>query len=510
MSDAKHMSASEFRAQVQASGELPAGYLTDRQKQTRKLGVLFAMLYFVQGTGEPSQGLVAQPVNSMLREWNLSAGDMAMFTFWLGLPWSIKPLFGLLTDFVPIAGTRRKSYLILTSMIMFVGLYMAAFYPLEAGDTWTLTLLLLLPTVGIAFGDVVTDGLMVEKGQPLGITSRLQSIQWTAITVAGLLCGYTGGLLAEYKMQRLGFAICGTLALVTFVLAIVLVDEPRTSKLDGDSLKNALKAIWQTARSPVVVAVGVFLFLLNFNPFSGTVIYLYETEQLGFSEQFVGTLSSLSSATGIVAAVLYGVYAPRLKLKWLIHGSIVTAILMNLTFLVYTGEYTAYLVYALYGFVVMLTTLAQLDLAAKFVPVASAGTAFALLMSLSNFSVSLSTVVGSNFYDKMLAATDREGAAMFSEAGAFRMLVLIGSAFTAACFFLTVLLPKEDAQAEAAEEAEIEELSRVSGLSTIEEFSGLSSTDDVASRMEPIVPDPMDEIGDSEETPPADEPPEKE
>lgn len=197
MSDAKHagehLSASELHAQLEASGELPGGYLTERQRATRKLGILFAALYFVQGAGEPSTGLVAQPVNSLLRSWNLSAGDMAMFTFWLGLPWSIKPLFGLLTDFVPIAGTRRKSYLILTSLMMSVGLLMAAFFPLESGDTTTLMLLLLMPTVGIAFGDVVTDGLMVEKGQPLGITSRLQSIQWTAITVAGLGTGALAG-----------------------------------------------------------------------------------------------------------------------------------------------------------------------------------------------------------------------------------------------------------------------------------------------------------------------------
>ena len=507
MSDAKHMSASEFRAQVQASGELPAGYLTDRQKQTRKLALLFGALYFVQGMGEPSSGLVAQPVRSLLKSWGLSTTDMSIFMAWLGLPWTIKPLFGLLTDFVPIFGTRRKSYLILTSLMMSVGLFMAGFAPLEEGNTTTLLLLLLMPTVGIAFGDVVTDGLMVEKGQPLGITGRLQSVQWTMVYVAGMLTGVLGGYLSQHEMQRTGFAICGGLALITFFLAIFLVDEPRTSKLDKNSLKNALKAIWQTARSPVVVAVGVFLFLLNFNPFSADVLYVYMTENLELSEQFVGNLDSVSSGASIAACVLYGIYAPRIPLRYLIYGSIVLATFSTLAYLGLHGKTSAVLISVVVGFAFMLTGLIQLDIAARFVPVASAGTAFALLMSLVNLSVSMSAVAGGGLYEKLAKLPAEGGGLMLGEDGAFRVLVLIGAAFTAACFFLTVLLPKEDAQAEAAEEAEIEELSRVSGLSTIEEFSGLSSTDDVASRMEPIVPDPMDEQdrgedpGDPEEQP---------
>src|SRR5688572_1700111 len=80
-----------------------------------ELGLLFGAVYFVQGIAEPNTGLIAQPLVSMLRTWDYSAADISRFATLLALPWSLKPLYGLLTDFVPLFGYRRKSYLLLTS-----------------------------------------------------------------------------------------------------------------------------------------------------------------------------------------------------------------------------------------------------------------------------------------------------------------------------------------------------------------------------------------------------------
>jgi hypothetical protein len=33
----------------------------------------------------------------------------------LALPWTTKPLFGLLSDFVPLFGSRRRNYLLLAN-----------------------------------------------------------------------------------------------------------------------------------------------------------------------------------------------------------------------------------------------------------------------------------------------------------------------------------------------------------------------------------------------------------
>src|SRR3954470_5297562 len=90
--------------------------------EARRLGLLFGALYFLQGIGEPTDGLIAQPVRSLLKGWGRTAGEIAAFSALLAIPWSLKPLYGLLTDFVPLFGTRRKGYLILAAAAMAISL----------------------------------------------------------------------------------------------------------------------------------------------------------------------------------------------------------------------------------------------------------------------------------------------------------------------------------------------------------------------------------------------------
>ena len=40
----------------------------------------------------------------------------------LALPWSLKPLLALLSDFVPLFGSRRRSYLIVSTAVAAIGL----------------------------------------------------------------------------------------------------------------------------------------------------------------------------------------------------------------------------------------------------------------------------------------------------------------------------------------------------------------------------------------------------
>ena len=89
------------------NGVEPNPLLTDNK--TRKSAyILFAALYFIQSVGDPTSGLVSQPVRSLLRNWGESPASLAALMALLAIPWSIKPAFGLLSDFVPLLGCRRR------------------------------------------------------------------------------------------------------------------------------------------------------------------------------------------------------------------------------------------------------------------------------------------------------------------------------------------------------------------------------------------------------------------
>src|SRR6185295_13170353 len=138
------------------------------------LGATFALLYFVQGIVDPSEGILSQPIKSLLRHWEYSSATTAWFFSALSLPWAIKPVYGLLTDFIPLAGSRRRRYLLLTTAIASIALMAVYLLPLSAGIVPLLLVLLLVLSVAIAFSDVVVDALMVEAGKPRGETGRLQ------------------------------------------------------------------------------------------------------------------------------------------------------------------------------------------------------------------------------------------------------------------------------------------------------------------------------------------------
>jgi MFS family permease len=394
------------------------------------LGVLFGAMYFIQGISEPTAGLLAQPVIGLLKQWGRSASDIMSFMALLAIPWSIKPLYGLLSDFLPIAGSRRKSYLLLTSAATAAGLLATYWLPLERDNALQLWLLLLLPTVGVAFSDVVVDALMVEKGQPAGLTGRLQSIQWASIYAATIVVGALGGYLTQHKRADLSFLICGTIALGTFGLALFFVKEkPRPA---GTTLRAALGELVGALRSRSLIFTGAFLLLWNFNPFSAAMLNVYYTQELGFEEQFFGNLTSLGAGSSIAASIAYGFYCRRVPFPLLLRLSIVCGVVTTLCYAAVRDKPSAIAVTLIADFTYMTGILIQLDLAARSCPVASAGTVFALLMSLTNLGTSLATAAGGYVFDVAKHLSNAQTA--------FTTLVVVGALTNACCWLLLPLL----------------------------------------------------------------------
>jgi MFS family permease len=400
-----------------------------------RLVALFAAIYFVQGISEPTEGLLSQPVKSLLRSWGRSATEIGTFMALVSLPWSVKWLFGLLTDFVPFCGYRRRSYLMAASGAAAAGLLTLFVVPLGPGGVPLLLILLLLPSIGIAFCDVVSDALMVEHGQPLGLTGRLQSIQWASIYTATVLTGVVGGYLSAHRLQHLGFAICGVACLLTLLLALFSVREPKHAAVP-QSFRGALASLWRIARTPQIVSVAGFIFLWHFNPFSHSVLYLHVTNELELGEQFFGEMTSLVAVASVLASVAFGFYCRRVPLDRLIHASIAMGVLSTFAYIALEDRTSARLISLVAGAATMTAVLIQLDLAARVCPPESAGTVFSFIMGLSNLSVALSESLGGYLYDELTLVFE-------SRDLAFHILVAIGALLTACCWLLVPFLRRQ-------------------------------------------------------------------
>jgi predicted MFS family arabinose efflux permease len=407
----------------------------DTEQGVAAIATLFGILYFVQGISEPTEGLIAQPTRSLLRNWGHSAESVGRFMAILALPWAIKPLYGLLTDFVPILGTRRRSWLLITTMVTSASLIAVFAFGVPRGAAGLLLIWLLVPTVGVAFSDVVVDALMVEEGQPRGLTGRLQSVQWTTMWAATILTGVLGGVLSERNLQEVGFLIAGLATAVSFAVAFFIVREPTRTGAGSKpadqppaTSRDALASMMRTFRQPGILTIGIFLFLWNFNPFTASLLEMHMVRHLGFSEQFAGYTLSIQAFGSLLASLAYGFYCRHLNFGTLVHLSIATGVLATMAYWGLAGTRSAVAISFVVGFVYMTGTIIQLDLAAQLCELETAGTTFALLMALTNLSVSMSIYLGGWLYDRL--AADRH----FTFA--FETVVAIGALSTCCCWLL--------------------------------------------------------------------------
>jgi MFS family permease len=392
--------------------------------------IFFAALYFVQSVGDPTSGLIAQPVRSLLRSWGESPAALGALMALLAVPWTIKPVFGLLSDFVPLFGSRRRNYLLLANGMAAASLLLLAFIPLAPGSRWLLFALLLPTTMAIALGDVIVDALMVEKGQPLGLTGRFQSIQWTAANAALLLTGVLGGYVAQERLQSFAFALCAALWLFAFGAAWRYAGDHDDAQLDAASLRETGDALLRVSQDPLFLAVCALLTLWSFNPVWGSVLYLHLTEGLGFSEQDFGNVTSAFFAGSLIGSIGYGIYCRSVRLSTLLHLSIMAAIVSNAVYWQLDSLTSAYIVSVIAGAAYMTGTLIQLDLTARIIPARAAATVFATVMALTNFAGSAAEAFGGWLFE----AAKTQGREPFS------IVVATSVASAASCWLLVPML----------------------------------------------------------------------
>ena len=75
------------------------------------------------------------------------------------IPYGIKFVFGIISDTVPIFGSRKKSWLIIWNLISAVCSLICACFYIESA-AWFNTLVLIF-SIGSVFNDVIVDSLMV-------------------------------------------------------------------------------------------------------------------------------------------------------------------------------------------------------------------------------------------------------------------------------------------------------------------------------------------------------------
>ena len=394
--------------------------------------VFFALVYVVEGIGQTG-GLIAQPLNYFLKQtYGWTPVQVTAYLTVLNLPWIIKPVYGIVSDFLPLFGYRRKSYLVIANLAA-TGAYC---WVAQITAPSEIIFALLLTAYGLAISSTICGAILVENGQKFGASNSFVNQQWLWFNIAAMASAFIGGQLVgrltPSEALHDAAAIIAVVPLVVVFAGWFLIREP-ASHINFPEMKRTFMSLLAALTLRELWLIALFLFVYYLNPGLGTPLYYHMTDDLKFSQEYIGILGSINSAGWIAGAILYRRFLKGITAKALLNLSIGLGIIATVAFLLLWTEVLAAAINFLSGIASMIAFVATLSLAADYCPPRSKGFAFAALMSITNFTGALSENIGSVLYEHLFHRQ-------------LDPLILVSAGFTAVAFAFVPFLRLGDKQ----------------------------------------------------------------
>ncbi|KAL6194017.1 hypothetical protein ACLB2K_035101 [Fragaria x ananassa] len=373
--------------------------------------VAVAMVYFVQGV----LGLARLAVSFYMKDdLHLDPAETAVISGFSALPWLIKPVYGFISDSVPLFGYRRRSYLILSGLL---GALSWSLMATVVDDKYTIAFCILLGSLSVAFSDVVVDSMVVERarGESQSMSGSLQSLCWGSSAFGGIVSSYFSGSLVDAYGVRFVFGVTALLPLMTSAVALLVNEQPTLGLAKGSnfplaghnivqSWKQSAIQLWGAVKHPNVFFPTLFIFLWQATPHSESAMFYFTTNKLHFTPEFLGRVKLVTSIASLLGVGLYNGFLKNVPLRkiFLVTTVFGSAIGMTQVILV-TGLNQKFGIsdeWFAIGDSLIITVLGQasfmpvLVLAARLCPEGVEATLFATLMSISNAGSVLGGLMG--------------------------------------------------------------------------------------------------------------------
>jgi predicted MFS family arabinose efflux permease len=344
-----------------------------------------------------TNGLCVIPLRNLLKnDLHVSRTATAAFVFWAGFAWYFKPFFGIFTDAFPLWGTRRKSYILLGSIIA-LALFLLL---LRTPDSYGRLLAIFIAiNVFQVVASTATGGFMTEKAQALAASGRFASIFQIAYQMAGLVGGPLGGILGAVAFGWTGVAGAAVMFL-PIPAALFFLKEKRLQVDSTRLLNDAGKQLKKIASAKTMWAAAGFSFLFYFAPGIQTALFYQQQNVLHMSTKMQGFMLFLNGFFGIVTATIYGRYAcKRWNLRTLLLWCIVIGACAQMGYALYTSVDRAYIIESLWGLGWSAADMCLCDLYMRATPSGSEALGFSLMVSVRNLSLFGADVLGAKAMD---------------------------------------------------------------------------------------------------------------
>src|ERR1700757_3505678 len=171
--------------------------IADKSRLGSDRAFTYAALVIIAGvlatTLAQTQVLARLPLQNLLKnELHIDRTANAAFFFWAGLAWYLKPFAGILTDALPLFGSRRKSYLLISATLAALSSLVLIVTPHEYRD---LLFVVIVINTFMMITSTVVGGYMVETAQASSGSGRLTALRQFVQQACWIFNGPAAGYL---------------------------------------------------------------------------------------------------------------------------------------------------------------------------------------------------------------------------------------------------------------------------------------------------------------------------
>ncbi|KAI5669141.1 hypothetical protein M9H77_18994 [Catharanthus roseus] len=230
----------------------------------------------------------------------------------INIPWIVKPIWGLLTDVLPIFGYHRRPYFIFAGA---VGVISMLFLSLHKNLHILFALLFLTAgSAGVAIADVTVDACVAQNsGIHPTLAADMQSLCALSSSIGSLVGFPLSGVLVHLIGPTGVFGVWAVPAMLVVLVGALLKENRTVSNFTyqrvNQNFVDAAKSMWNTLRFPNVWRPCLYMYLslaLSLDIYEGLFYWVTDSKDgPGFSKESMGFIMAVGAVGSLLGAVLY-------------------------------------------------------------------------------------------------------------------------------------------------------------------------------------------------------------
>mmetsp|Transcript_47935 Transcript_47935/g.138720 ORF Transcript_47935/g.138720 Transcript_47935/m.138720 type:complete len:606 (+) Transcript_47935:91-1908(+) len=180
------------------------------------------------------------------RSYFVPATDMQTYNAVTNLPWSMKPIIGLISDILPIFGYNKTPYALITSLAGTAAFLSIGLVPHHVMAERALVGCLFLCSLQISTADVLTQGKVTAKVNDAptpSLRTGLLIFTWSGGDVCALIAVISSGFVIHYCGAKITYLIAGVPGATFILLAARGCYEER--RVTSEQLQEIRHRFWQ-------------------------------------------------------------------------------------------------------------------------------------------------------------------------------------------------------------------------------------------------------------------------